>query len=221
MKTKAQRIQKAARFFFKPHTLTSCSPVPPSPAVILLRHSDLQGPIRAFLSLNPPPHLWVLDPFFQRRTCYEQYRCYTFAERRGKRPKRVSLKAALAAFFVVPLVGAIGAVPVYRGKRDIGKTLDASVNLLKEGETLAIAVDKDYRNKDAPVSSIYTGFFQLEHRYFDATGEHLPFYALRFNDDRTMTFSPPLSFSGSRPFPKERKDLAKAVVQFLNNETGS
>lgn len=221
MKQKAEKIQKAARFFLRPHQKATCSEVPPSPAVILVRHSDLRGPVNAFLSLDPPPKLWVLSPFFDRKTCYTQYRCYTFAERRGKSPKRFSLKAAAAAAAVVPLIHAIEAVPVYRGRRRIEETLDQTVKLLQKGETVIIAADKDYSNTDAPISSIYTGFFRLEHIYFDVTGEHLPFCALQFRKDHTMAFSRPLYFTGEESFSRERKQLAKAIIEFLNNETGS
>ncbi|MGM9568423.1 MAG: hypothetical protein ACI3W6_09615 [Clostridia bacterium] len=221
MKQKAEKIQKTARFFLKPHHPAENSPLPPSPAVILLRHSDLRGPVNAFLSLEPPPRLWVLFPFFNRKDCYEHYRRYTFAERRGKKPRRFSLKAATAATVVVPLIRSLGAVPVYRGKSNIKETLEQSTELLKQGETIVIAADKDYSDTESPVSSIYTGFFRLEHSYFDATGEHLPFCALRFEKNRAMTFSEPMYFTGNQPFHRERKQMAKTILDFLNNKTGS
>ena len=221
MKRKAEMLQKAARIFIRPHKITKDSPLPPSPAVILVRHSDLRGPVNAFLSLDPPPKIWVLSPFFGLRSCYEQYRCYTFAERRGKKPKKCSPVSALAAAAVVSLIRAMDAIPVYRGRRRITETLEQTVERLKKGETVVIAADKDYSNCDAPVSSIYTGFFRLEPMYFDATGEHLPFCALRFDQNRAMTFSEPLYFSGEASFAKERKQKTDAVIKFLNNETGS
>ena len=221
MKKKAEKIQKAARCFLRPLHPAENTPLPPSPAVIIVRHNDLRGPIKAFLSLNPPPRIWVLFPFFNRKDCYEQYRRYTFAERRGKNPRRISMKAAFAAAAAVPLIRSIGAVPVYRGRQDIGETLKQSTELLKRGETIVIAADKDYSNTKDPVSSIYTGFFRLEHSYFDATGEHLPFCALRFDKDRAMVFSEPMYFTGNQPFPRERKEMAKGIIKFLNNQTGS
>lgn len=220
MKQQAHIIQKTARFFIKPHKQTGCSLKPSAPAVILIRHNNLRGPIHAFLSLEKAPRIWVLDRFLDIKACYGQYRDYTFSQRKGKKPKRFSLKAAMAAGFVVPLMKAIGAVPVYRGKHTVGETLKQSVELLKQGETIVIAVDKAYNETHAPVSSIYTGFFRLEQSYFNTTGEHLPFYALRFNKDRTMNFSAPLYFTGNQPFPKERKQLTKSIIHFLNNETG-
>lgn len=221
MKQKAKMLQKAARVFIRPHKIAEGSPLPPSPAVILVRHGDLRGPVNAFLSLDPPPKIWVLSPFFDFCSCYEQYRSYTFSERRGKKPGKCSPMAALAAAAVVPLIRAMDAIPVYRGKRRVTETLEQTVERLKKGETVVIAADKDYTNRDAPVSSIHTGFFRLEPMYFDATGEHLPFCALRFDKNRAMTFSEPLYFSGEDSFTKERKQNTAAVIHFLNNETGS
>lgn len=220
MKQTAKHLQKVARCFIKPHKYSENTEKMDAPAVILLRHNNLRGPLNAFVSLEKVPHLWVLDLFFDKTSCYRQYRDYTFALRRGKAAKKFSLKAAFATAFAVPIVRASGAVPVYRGKRNISKTMEHSAALLLQGETIAIAVDKDYSNTDAPIFEIYTGFFRLEHAYFDATGEHLPFYALRFKNDHTMECSQPLTFHGEQPFPKERKALATAVMDFLNTPKG-
>lgn len=208
-------LRKGARLIIKPHQLIG-KKVLPRPAVILVRHNDLKGPIHAFLSLPDVPHVWVLDRFFSFRQCYEQYRCYTFSVRQGKKIKPFSLKAFIAAAVVVPLVKASGAVAVYRGKREIFQTLEESLKLLKQGHTIVIAADKDYADTLSPVKEIYTGFFRLEQLYYDSTGEHIPFIAVNFQKNGSMICSETMYFSDEIPFRPQRKILTAKIIDFFN-----
>ena len=210
-------LQKIAAPVIRPCRSPKQQERPPQPTVFIVRHDDMRGPLRAFVSLTPPPHLWVLDVFFHFGDCYRQYRDYTFSLRRGKAPRRFSPTAALAALGAVPLVRLSGAVAVHRGKRALTVTFKDTNALLKAGESIVIAADTAYTNREDPVESIYTGFFHLEKAYFEDTGRHLPFVPLVFDHkNRRLKISPPLSFSGAQPFSNEKKDLAGAVMDFLN-----
>lgn len=208
-------LRKTARFFIKPHYAPDSEKLPAS-AVILVRHNNLKGPINAFLSLRDIPHIWVLDCFFHYKSCYKQYRSYTFSLRQGKKPKSFSLKAALAAAVVVPIVKISGAIPVFRGKRSISRTFEQSLDFLKKGDNLVIAVDKNYNDRISSVEEIYTGFFRLEQLYFNNTGEHLPFIVLHFRNNGSTVCSEPLYFDDNRPFRLQRKELTKTIIQYLN-----
>lgn len=217
MTTVRTLLQKIAAPVIRPCRSPKQQERPPQATVFIVRHDDMRGPLRAFVSLTPPPHLWVLDVFFHFGDCYRQYRDYTFSLRQGKTPRRVSPKAALAALIAVPLVRLSGAVAVRRGKRALTETFQETNALLKDGESIVIAADMAYTNRVDPVETIYTGFFHLEKAYFEDTGCHLPFVPLVFDHkNRCLKISPPLTFSGTRPFFSEKKDLARAVMDFLN-----
>lgn len=139
-------LRNLIRYFSCSHAPTLSAKLP-APAVLLVRHNNLKGPIRAFLSFKEHPSIWVLDCFFHYHSCYEQYRNYTFSLRKGKNPKGFSLKAASAAAVVVPLIRKIKAVPVYRGSRNIKKTFQQSLFLLQQNKRLVIAVDKNYHDE--------------------------------------------------------------------------
>lgn len=188
------------------------------PAVLLVRHSNLKGPLRAFFAFREHPHIWVLDCFFHYRSCYEQYRNYTFSLRKGKKTKRFSLCAAIAAAVVVPMIHLSGAIPVYRGSKSIQNTFQQSIALLKQKKRLIIAVDKNYKDEYSKVDAIYSGFFHLETLYFEETGEHLPFIVLHFDKSGNMICSPPLYFNKKSSFRQQRKELTSTIIHYLNGK---
>lgn len=210
-------LHAAAACAIKPCHAAGDNKTLPQPAVFLVRHNDLRGPLNAFVSLKPPPRLWVLDVFFHFPDCFHQYRDYTFSARQGKRPQRFPIKALAAAGVVPPLIRSIKSIPVHRSKREILKTFEATNKVLIDGESIVIAANVDYSNTQNPIKEIYTGFFHLEKAYFRDTGRHLAFIPLIFNEkERVMTFSKPLYFSGEKPFFTEKKELTTAVITFLN-----
>lgn len=210
-------LRAAASLAIKPCAAAPDAAAPTRPTVFLIRHSDLKGPLKAFVSLKMPVRLWVLDIFFHFSDCFRQFRDYTFSTRRGKQPKSFLIPAALAAALVAPVIRSIGSIPVYRGKREILETFRETNETLQQGNSVVIAVDTDYSNTADPIREIYTGFFHLEKLYFRDTGRHLAFTPLRFQpQDRRMTFSPPLYFTGEKPFFQEKKELAAAIITFLN-----
>lgn len=210
-------IRVAASLVIKPCRTSQNIADLPQPTVFLIRHSDLKGPLNAFVSLNMPVRIWVLDIFFHFSDCFYQFRDYTFSARRGKHPERFPVRAAFAAALVAPLIRSIGSIPVYRGKREILETFRETNEALKDGESVVIAVDTDYSNTADPIKEIYTGFFHLEKAYFRDTGRHVAFTPLRFTlENRRMTFSKPLYFTGEKPFYLEKKELAATIIAFLN-----
>ncbi len=210
-------LRVTASFVIKPCRTTQDIAKIPQPTVFLIRHSDLKGPLNAFVSLKMPVRIWVLDIFFHFSDCFYQFRDYTFSARRGKHPRRFAVRAACAAAFVAPLIRTIGSIPVYRGKREILETFRETNETLKHGKNVVIAVDTDYSNTADPIKEIYTGFFHLEKAYFRDTGRHLAFTPLRFTpENRQMTFSEPLYFTGEKPFFLEKKELAVTIIEFLN-----
>lgn len=210
-------LRVAASLVIKPCHTTQDIAALPQPTVFLIRHSDLKGPLNAFVSLKIPVRIWVLDIFFHFPDCFYQFRDYTFSTRHGKHPRRFAPRAAFAAAIVAPLIRSIDSIPVHRGKRDILETFRETNETLKRGKSVVIAVDTDYSNTADPIKEIYTGFFHLEKAYFRDTGRHLAFTPLRFAPkNRRMTFSEPLYFTGEKPFFLEKKELAAAIIEFLN-----
>ena len=124
------------------------------PAVFLVQHHNMSGPIHSLGLLPDSVHVWALSSLFSCGDCFEQYYGYTFTKRYGW-PRPLALPAAAAGACVVPrLMRAIGAVPVYRGKREILETMEESVRLLHDGESLLICPDKDYSSQKDEIRGI-------------------------------------------------------------------
>ena len=183
------------------------------PAVFLVQHHNMSGPIHSLGLLPDSVHVWALSSLFSCGDCFEQYYGYTFTKRYGW-PRLLALPAAAAGACVVPrLMRATGAVPVYRGKREILETMEESVRLLHDGESLLICPDKDYSSQKDEIGEIYTGFLHLEKLYWRDTGRHLAFIPLCVDrQKKRITAAEPLFFAGTGRFKEEQRQMEERLM---------
>ncbi|MFC5559863.1 hypothetical protein ACFPN4_12320, partial [Ureibacillus thermophilus] len=139
-------------------------------AVYLLPHQNLFGPFIMLLSFPKEVRTWMLDVFLDQKTCFRQYRDYTFTKRFGM-PKFVAAVIAYGASLIIPkLMRSGGGVAVYRGSKNIVKTMKESVELLKEKQSIVLFPNKDYTNTADDMSNLYEGFLFLEKYFYKETG---------------------------------------------------
>ncbi len=156
------------------------------PAVYLVHHQNLWGPVISLAWLDIPARMWVLNVFFNFNACFKQYYNYTFTKRFGI-PKII---AAIIAFpislFVSGLMHIMSALPVYRGSRDIVKTFNASVLALENGQNILICPDIDYSDSGSEMGEMYKGFLHIERKYAKKTGNHVPFVPIRIDKRKRL-----------------------------------
>ncbi len=194
----------------------------PEPAVYVVHHQNLKGPLLSMAWLPFAVRPWVLNVFFSQRACFDQYYHYTFTQRL-KIPK---IPAAILAwplsFVIASVMHSMRAIPVHRDSAAVITTFRASLAALLAGESLLLAPDIDYSDDRTEVGDLYDGFLDLERFYQRKTGQHLPFIPLRIDHpNRQITCGEPLYFPDFIPFKKAKPDLyqhLKASLQ-LGHQT--
>lgn len=189
----------------------------PAPAVFLVHHQNLFGPIHAMAYLPREVRLWVLSPFCDRRACFEQYYGYTFTQRFGWPKPAAWAVSRLLSLLLPGFLRQFRVIPVWRGSLDIRDTLRQSQQALARGQSLLICPDQDYASTGEQVGQLYSGFLHLERPYCKATGRHLPFVPLCCRrSDKTLVMGRALSFTGEKSFRQERDELARALTRAMN-----
>lgn len=184
------------------------------PAVYIVHHQNLQGPLKCMIWLNMPVRLWVLNAFCSCKKCFHQYYDYTFTKRFGM-PKILAALAALPLSLLVPgLMNLIRAIPVFRGSRTIADTFRQSILTLTSGKNLLICPDIDYTNKSPHMGEMYTGFLDLEKYFIKQTGSHLAFIPLHVSKLRHCIYvGQAVYFSIENNFKQEKGKVYNSLKQ--------
>lgn len=185
--------------------------------VYVVHHQNLRGPVRAAAVLPKEVRLWILHVFCDRKSCFEQYCNYTFSRRLGW-PKFAAFTAAGILSLAMPrLLRGLGAIPVYRGAKEIGRTMELSEAALLRGESLLICPDRDYASNSPRVGEMYRGFLHLEQMYYRKTGNRLAFVPLTCDEGgRRLVVGAPVFFKGDRPFAEESEMVINSLRDRMN-----
>lgn len=152
-----------------------------APAVYVVHHQNMSGPIVSMVWFNKPVRLWVLSVFCDQSTCFRQFYDYTFTKRFGLPKALAAVIVFPVSFFVSGLMKVIRAIPVFRGSKSIVKTFRQSIAALTQGQSLLISPDVDYTETDSNMGEMYNGFLDLEKYYLKQTGNHLAFVPLHIS----------------------------------------
>lgn len=186
------------------------------PAVYVVHHRNMSGPVHTLALLNDTPRLWVLHVFADREACFHQYYDYTFSRRFGW-PAWAAWLAASALSLVVPAVmRSFRAIPVYRSLKQARGMMEESVQSLMRGENILLCPDIEYDSAQAGTGEIYTGFLKLEQMYHAKTGGHLKFVPVFCSAQKRIVTGKAIEFADGVPFRAQRADVAQAIVAELN-----
>ncbi|NLG37052.1 MAG: hypothetical protein GX549_03480 [Clostridiales bacterium] len=183
-----------------------------APAVLVARHQNLYGPISIMAWYPVPLRLWVIDKLAVPEACREHYRTFVGPVRLRLGPIMSRVFAALYMPLVVRLVRSGNSIIVYRGQREIMKTLDESVQALCEGEILCLSPDIDYTSTESGAVNMYTGFVHLAKKYFKRTGKSLPFYPV-YTSRRvdSIEIGDPVYLDPDKPFFEEKERVVDEI----------
>lgn len=150
------------------------------PAVFVCNHVGALGPIAVYASLPFCLHFWIhadmLDP-----DVAADYVRQDFVEKQLHIPLPYSRWVApWIAKIHVPLLSAIGGVPVYHTPEGLHRTFERSVDLLAQGAFLLIFPEDPEQPMDAKyhMQPFKKGFTRLGELYHKHTGRRLAFYPL-------------------------------------------
>jgi len=191
-----------------------------TPAVYVVHHQNLRGPIISMAWLDIPIRPWVLSVFCNQRACLKHYYNYTFT----KRFDMTSVIAAVIAFPLSFLVSAtmksMQAIPVFRSTKDIMKTFDQSISALVNGQNLLISPDIDYTDKSSKMGDIYKGFLNLDKYYKKQTGKHIVFIPMRIdNEKHCISIGKKIYLNDGDNFKAEKEKVYKCLLNELEYPT--
>lgn len=187
-----------------------------APAVYVVHHRNLSGPVHALALLPDTPRPWVLHQFLAKKECFAHYYGFTFRRRFGWPRPLAWLAAAVLSRVVPPVLRSFGAVPVYRGLREMRGTMDETAAALMRGESILLCPDIDYDSPDAATGKIYKGFLQLERLYREKAAGHIRFIPVFCGRSRRIFTGSPVCFSEGASFRAQRDDIARQLVEALN-----
>ena len=124
--------------------------------------------------------------------------------------------AKLVSGVVSGIVRGCGAIPVYRGRREIVETMRLSQQVLEKGENIILCPDVDYSSSAAEIGAVYEGFLHLEKGYHRATGKHLAFVPVGlYAPTKRVRMGEPIRFADGVPFARQKAQVALRLRQAI------
>lgn len=193
-------------------TRTSAPASLQGPAIYIVHHQNLRGPMTSMAWFNQPMRPWVLSVFCERKACFRQFYDYTLTQRLHYPPAVAAAIAWPVSFLVPLLMRSMRALPVYRDPRETIKTFRLSLAALRDGENLLISPDVDYADSSERVGELYEGFLNLEKHYRRETGLHLPFVPLHIDvQSRRILAGQTIYLRDDIPFKEARAEASHTL----------
>ena len=200
----------------RPRYTAKCEEKAPSPAVFVVHHQNLKGPMNVLMWYPRETRLWSLDCFFTFRGAYRQYMDFTFTKRYGMPRWLAAVPAAVAAAVVSRIYRSGGFIPVYRGSKRIIETFRESGEALARGESLLICPDVAYSSEQDGIGEIYEGFVSVERYAMRACGRHAAFVPLKLDHEKQTITALPAVFFGDGDYREEKKRVAAELQKALS-----
>jgi hypothetical protein len=150
------------------------------PAVLVSNHLGALGPIAVGGSVPLPLHSWIHADMLDPRLAVDYLR-RDFIEPQLHIPSPISQWVAKAISKIhVPLLRAVGGIPVYNSPDGFLETFRLSVDLLARGEIILVFPEDPELPMDEryQMTSFKKGFTRLGELYYERTKQILPFYPL-------------------------------------------
>lgn len=207
---------RAAYKVLHPLWRTLPADAPEGPAVYVIHHQNMFGPVHAMGLMPQEAHIWAFHCFLEREGCFQQFYAYTFTERYGW-PKAIAYPPARLLSWIVPaLLGSLSAIPVYHQASNL-ITMRQSLRCLEDGEQVAICPDVDYASTDPAIGEMYSGFLMLGTLYARRTGKPLPFVPVYVSRKRRrIAFGPAIHIDAGRPNDLAHQEAMDALREGIN-----
>ncbi|MFR9159810.1 MAG: GtrA family protein [Ruthenibacterium lactatiformans] len=185
------------------------------PAVYVVHHRNMSGPVHTLALLPDEPRPWVLHVFLDRHECFAQYYGYTFRKRFGWPAPAAWAAAGVLSLTVPAVVRSFGAIPVYRSLKETRDMMEQARRRCC-AMSIMLCPDVAYDSAAPATGEIYKGFLQLEKLYHAGTGAHLRFVPVYCGKTKRIVTGEPVCFSDGAPFRTQREEVAGRIVDGLN-----
>jgi hypothetical protein len=187
------------------------------PAIYIGRHLDSFGPVQTMIHFPIPVRIWAIYTLADPQSATEHYREYTYHKRYGW-PMFLARPAAwVAGHMVGNLLQSSGAIPVYRGHREVMRTMDNTVECLAAGDNILLFPDIDYTSESGTAGPIYTGFVHLAKMAYERNnGQIVPFIPIYVSKHHpVMEIGQPIYYNPEASFRAERTRIAGEITNQL------
>lgn len=202
------------RTFTKPYT--SLVAKDPLGAVYVCRHLNMHGPLTTVSKIGFDLHMMVFSPFCSYKTCYRQFKDYTFTVVHKMNKFTATICAAFMSLVLVPLIKSFEGIPVHRKDTQAIFTLKKALCYLEMHENVILYPDIDYTADGSNDTDIYTGFLLLEKFYYKKFQKHLRFIPLVIDDENhTIIEKSPIRFKNG-DFNSQMPDVKRKLMIALD-----
>lgn len=189
------------------------------PAVFVSNHLGAVGPIAVGASIPLKLHSWIHADMLDPRLAPDYLR-RDFVEPQLHVPPPIShwLARGISKLHV-PLLNAVGGIPVYHNTEGLLETYRLSVDVLAGGNFLLVFPEDpdqplDPRYKMSPFKK---GFSRLGEFYYEQTRKVLPFYPLAVHaETRTVRVGKPIRYNYLNNPASERQRIKNVLEQNIH-----
>lgn len=207
------RVARVLRGPLKVETLSAVD----GPCVYITRHLYGYGPHAVLLNMPRTMRAWALYKLTVFEEGIKHQRDFTCRVKLKLGPRLSAFVGRILAWVIYRSYRAIGALTVYRGERDIIKTMRDSLEALEAGDNLLIVPDVAYEDASALSGAFYTGFVRLGRDYARKTGKALafvPLYPSRYR--HTIYAGRPIYYDASAELYQEKERVVSALKASLD-----
>jgi len=196
------------------------------PAVLVANHLGSMGPIAVGASVPGEFYSWIHSDVLDPALAPDYLRCDFVEPELHLRPPPSGWLASLITRIHVPLLRAVGGIPVYHTPEGLQQTLHITVDLLAEGN-LVLILPEDPRLPLDPryaMRPFQKGFTRCGELFFERTGGCLAFYPLAVRrTSRTLQVGEPVRYNPNIGPGAERLRLRSALensIHAMLDQTG-
>lgn len=192
------------------------------PAIYIGRHLDSFGPVQTMIHFPIPVRIWAIYSLADPKSATEHYREYTYHQRYGWPMALARPMAWMAGHMVGNLLLSAGAIPVYRGHREVLRTMDRTVECLGQGDNILLFPDIDYTSDSGTAGPIYTGFVHLAKMAYERNGgQRVPFIPIYVSQHHpVMEIGTPIYYDPDVSFRAQREHIAAEITEQLTELAG-
>jgi hypothetical protein len=168
------------------------------PSIFIANHREIYGPIVSNLYIPFSFRPWIYHEMLERNKISLHIWEGSFKYIKPAWLARLILKP------VVPLVHwalcSVESIPVYRGNREVIKTIEMTIEALMEQDNILIFPENPLKTDNKKysatgVSQLYTGFVHIAKAYYKRSGRIVNFYPIYANPQkRTLVFGEGISY---------------------------
>ena len=176
------------------------------PAVFVANHLGSTGPIGVVCSIPVRFYTWTLSKTIDPIEAPEYLRVdFVEPELHLKPPLSLLVSKAICRISV-PMLNALGCIPVYQDPVKLIRTYRLSLSLLLKGKYLLVFPEDPTQAADpeCKMRPFKQGLSRLGEMYFKATGNSLNFYPVAMHEDRKVKVGLPIAYNPYNPPARER-----------------